>query len=195
MPDPTIRPRVAELVFTLFDRPVHPELVETLAVRRVVRPGFTLTVRLTPTGHVVQLVTAGGTLTEVLAAAGQPLPTAGRRLMRPVGPGRRGKVVAAGVDYEMTLHAEALAPEVFAAAHAELIDDGSRRGLLVHFPPPTRRGPAPVGFVTADPVPRPAGFGLAVAAFHSFPAEFTVVKTVSLWEVPNGKSGIPHANL
>ena len=187
MTDPTVRPRVADLVFRVFARPVHPELVETLAVRRVERPHFTLTVRLTPTGHLVQFVTAGGTLTEVLAAVGQPLARSGGVLDRPVGPGRRGKLTAAGVRYEMTLHAETLAPDVFARAHAELVADGDRRGLLAHLPAAAWAGPAPVGYVTADPVPgRAGGFGLCVAAFHSFPAEVTVVKTASLWERPGG---------
>ena len=56
--------------------------------------------------------------------------------------------------------------------------DGSKRGFLQHFPAPDYLGLAPLGFVTAD-----ARQGcLILSTFHTFPGEYTVVKTQSLIE-------------
>ncbi|HMC64673.1 MAG TPA: hypothetical protein VKI65_07025, partial [Gemmataceae bacterium] len=53
-----LRPRVAELVFHLYGRPLHPELFEILAVRKIQREDYELTVRITRTGHVISWETA-----------------------------------------------------------------------------------------------------------------------------------------
>ena len=48
-----LRPRVGELVFHLYGRPLHPELFDILQVHRVPHRDFTLMVRITRTGHVI----------------------------------------------------------------------------------------------------------------------------------------------
>src|SRR5262245_59607527 len=63
----SLRPRVGELVFGLFDRPLHPELFDTLAVRTVERDGYELAVRITRTGHAISWISQGTHLTEVTA--------------------------------------------------------------------------------------------------------------------------------
>lgn len=50
---PITRPAVAELVFQLYNRPLHPELFDVLAVRQISHADFNLTVRITRTGHVI----------------------------------------------------------------------------------------------------------------------------------------------
>ncbi len=177
---PIIRPRVAGLMFRVYDRPLHPELVETLAIRQVRRDGSVLTVRVTPTGHVLEWVKGSACVTEVTTTAGHELPETGVRLAHRFGSGeQRGRcTVADGVCYQVTTHAEVLPPEVYVHVHEELAADGARRGLLFHFRPHHRLGLTPLGFVTAEALPT----GLSVAAFHTFPDEFTVVKTQSLIE-------------
>ena len=48
-----LRPPVCELVFQLYGRPLHPELFDILAVRKIRREDYDLTVRITRTGHVI----------------------------------------------------------------------------------------------------------------------------------------------
>lgn len=175
---PIVRPPVADLVFRLFDRPIHPELFETVATRRVSRDGSTLTVRLTRAGHVLEWARGDSCLTEVTATADHPFPDAGRRLAYRFESERRGRCEFSGVRYQVGLQVEILQPEVFLHVHEELAADGARRGLLFHFRPHHRLGLTPLGFVTAEALPS----GLAVAAFHTFPDEFAVVKTQSLIE-------------
>ena len=47
----SLRPPVADLVFHLYDRPLHPELFDTLVSRSVRKDDYDLTVRITRTGH------------------------------------------------------------------------------------------------------------------------------------------------
>ncbi|MFO0849804.1 MAG: DUF2617 family protein [Gemmataceae bacterium] len=174
-----VRPPVAGLEFRAYDRPLHPELFDTLAVRRVARSGSVLTVRVTPTGHVLEWAADGRCVTEVTAAGDMLLPDAGLRLKHRIDGERRGGFPFGPAGrYQVGVSAEVLPPEVFAHVHAELASDGARRGLLFHFRPHHRLGLTPLGFVAVEAIPT----GLAVAAFHTFPDEFAVVKTQSLIE-------------
>ena len=68
------RPRVSDLVFQVYDRPLHPELFDILAARKVQREDYRLMVRITRTGHVISWENAEFFLTEVAAAGAQHLP-------------------------------------------------------------------------------------------------------------------------
>ena len=174
-----MRPPVADLVFRLYDRPLHPELVESLVTRVVDRPGYRLVTRITPTGHVLDWSCGSARLTEVMATADQELPKAGRRLGHRFGGGRSGRCdVAPGVRYQVSSQVEVLPPETFAHLHEELLVDGARKGLLYHGCPHHRLGLSPLGVVIVEAL-RSA---FSVAAFHTFPDELAVVKTQSLIE-------------
>lgn len=176
---PFTRPRVADLVFRVYDRPLHPELFETLASRRVARDGYTVSVRVTPTGHVLEWSRGEAVLSEVTASTDLLLPDCGRRLAHKFRGEQRGRCeIAPGVRYQVSLQAESMQPEVFLRVHEELAADGARRGVLFHFRPHHRLGLTPLGLVTAESVRG----GLSVVAFHTFPDEFAVIKTQSLIE-------------
>src|SRR6478735_7370219 len=63
-----IRPRVAELVFQLYGKPLHPELFDILAVRRFQREDYELRLWITRTGHVLTFENDDVLLTEVADA-------------------------------------------------------------------------------------------------------------------------------
>ncbi|MBX9623981.1 MAG: DUF2617 family protein [Gemmataceae bacterium] len=174
---PFVRPPVADLLFRLYDRPVHPELFDVLAARRAEQPGYAVTVRITPTGHVLSWTDGAVTLSEVTAAAGQELPAAGRLAHR-FGGGRGGRCQVGRVRYQVASQVEVLPAAQFAAVHEELLADGARKGFLCHFRPGNRLGLSPLGVVIAEALPR----ALSVNTFHTFPDERAVVKTQSLIE-------------
>ena len=66
-----VRPRVGDLIFQLYGRPLHPELFDILAHRKVQREDYELTLRITRTGHVITWENADVLLTEVAAADDQ----------------------------------------------------------------------------------------------------------------------------
>jgi hypothetical protein len=176
---PFVRPRVSELVFRLYARSLHPELFDVLAARRVERDGYRLAVGITRSGHVLNWERGPVRLTEVTATADLELPAAGRRLGHRFGGERRGRCeVAPGVRYQVSSQVEVLPPEQFLHVHEELRADGQQKGLLCHFHPHNRLVLSPLGVVIVEALPG----CLSVAAFHTFPDEFAVVKTQSLIE-------------
>jgi hypothetical protein len=174
-----LRPKVAELVFHLYDRPLHPELFDVVASRVVHRSGYSLTVRITPTGHVISWDTVRGHLTEITTTSETPLPNY-RALASHRMRGERNDTLAwaPGLNYQSSFQVETLADEVFAHVHDEILRDGLKRGMLHNFQPNHRLALAPLAYVTTD-----AWDGnLVVSTFHTFPDERTVVKTQSLIE-------------
>jgi hypothetical protein len=174
-----VRPRVSDLIFQLFGRPLHPELFDILAARKIRREEYELTVRITRTGHVVTWENADVCLTEVAAAADQPLPEKRRLLSYRLRGEHSGTVACAhGVNYQMTFQVETLPPEIFMHVHDEILADGHKRGLLHNFQPNHRLALAPLGFISVEP----RANCLLLSAFHTFPAEHTIVKSQSLIE-------------
>jgi hypothetical protein len=175
----SIRPNVQEMVYCLFARPLHPELFETLACRQVKREDYTLTVRITPGGHVLTWHNAEIYLAEVIAGAEQMLPRSGNLLRHRVQGVRSGSAPAApGVSYRVSSQLEIVPPEVFVHFHEELLADGLKRGLLHHHNPHHRLALSPLSYITVE-----AWRGtLSVNAFHTFPDECALVKSQSLIE-------------
>jgi hypothetical protein len=178
---PLIRPRIADVVFRLYGRALHPELFDVLASRTVERDGYTLSVRLTRTGHLLGWTDGRVHLTEATATADMELPESGRRLGLRFAGGQNGKSdFAGGVRYQVSSQVEILQPEQFLHVHEELAADGARKGLVFHCKTGNRLGLAPLGVVIVQSLPS----GLSVGAFHTFPDELAILKTQSLieWE-------------
>ena len=179
MAAPILRPSVCDLVFQLYGRPLHPELFEILAARTIRREDYELTVRITRTGHVITWQNSNVHLTEVTAAAQQSLPERRRLLDYRLRSEQNGRLHCAhGIHYQMSFQVEVMAPEIFLHVHEEIVADGCKRGLLHNFPPHNRLALAPLGFISAEARPG----CLCLCTFHTFPTEYTVVKTQSLIE-------------
>ena len=175
----SIRPPVCDLIFQLYGRPLHPELFDILAVRKIRREDYELVVRITRTGHVISFENNDVFLCEVTAAADQELPERRRLLHYRLRSEQTGRLACAhGIRYEMSFQVEVLRPEIFQHVHEEILTDGSKRGLIHHLPVADRMALPPLGHISAE-----ARLGcLILSTFHTFPDEYTVVKTQSLIE-------------
>jgi len=174
-----IRPPVNLMSVHLYRRPLHPELFETLAYREVRRDDYLLTLRITPTGHVLTWQTRDTFLTEITAERAQPLPGRGHVWRHPfLGEQCDAFRASPGISYQMNAQVEVLPADVFLKIHQELWDDGNKRGLIHRFHEHDGIGLAPIGFIAAD---ARAGC-LVVNTFHTFPAECTLLKTQTLIE-------------
>src|SRR5437588_7070650 len=124
-----VRPRVADLVFHLYGRPLHPELFDILAVRRFQREDYELRVWITRTGHVITWENTDVLLTEV-ASADQELPE-GRRLLRYRLRGEHAATMPCchGIVYQTSFQVETLAPDIFLHVHDEILAASNKRGL------------------------------------------------------------------
>lgn len=173
-----VRPPVADLVFQLYGKPLHPELFDILAARRIQRENYNLTVHITRTGHVISYQADDLFLTEV-ADIDQTVPDH-RRLLHFKMRGEHTAVHLAprGIVYQTSFQVETLPPDIFLHVHDDILAEGTKRGLLHNFQPNHRLAIAPLGFVTAET----RQGCLFLSTFHTFPEENTVVKSQSLIE-------------
>jgi hypothetical protein len=177
----TTRPKVAELVFQLYGRPLHPELFEVCQSRHVERGSYQAKVDITTAGHVVTWRYAGLTLTEVATAANHPLPQKRRLLSyRLKGHRNDGVECRGGVSYQMSFQLESVEPEIFWAFHEELTRDGERQGMLHRFDSSGRISLGALSYIHVETRNRT----MLVQAFHTFPDDYAVVKSQSLIRVP-----------
>ncbi len=174
-----LRPPVQDLIFQVYGRHLHPELFEILATKTVERENYKLRVDITSTGHLITFDHPELTLTEVAAASTQMLPENKRLLGYKLRQGLSKQLPGVNrIHYEMSFNVETLAPDIFLKMHHEILNDGRKRGLIHHFKNRHRFALPALGFITAD-----ARIGCIVTnTFHTFPAEFTIVKTQSLFE-------------
>jgi len=176
----SLRPKAGELVFQLFGRPLHPELIEARVARSFDRGGFAGSVAITTSGHVVSWRHGGLTLTEVAAGVGEPLPQRRRLLSHRIGGERSDRVTCrGGATYQTCFQLESIAPELFWSFQEELVAAGSRRGLFHRFEAGGRLALGAVSWIDVETRPR----GLLVQAFHTFPDDLAIVKSQSLFEV------------
>jgi hypothetical protein len=177
----SLRPKAGELVFQVFARPLHPELVEARASRSIERGSYTASIAITEAGHVITWRQGTTTLTEVAAGATQPLPQKRRLLAHKIAAERSDRVQCrCGATYQTCFQVERVAAEIFWSFQEELVVSGGRRGLLHRFEAGSRMALGAVSWIDVETRPR----SLLVQAFHTFPDDLAIVKTQSLFEMP-----------
>ncbi len=174
-----VRPSVKDLIFQVYARPLHPELFEILATRKIQREEYTLTLHITRTGHVITWDSEEVCLSEVVASSDQVLPEKRRFLNYRLRGEHTGKIDCAhNICYQMSFQVETTQPEIFLHMHDEILAEGQKRGLLHNFQPNHRLSVAPVSLIAAEAKAN----CLLLSTFHTFPSESTVVKSQTLIE-------------
>jgi hypothetical protein len=176
----TVRPKIAELTFQLYGRPLHPELFEVFETCTIERGRYTAKIDITSAGHVVTWRYAGLTLTEVAASASHPLPKM-RRLLCYNLKGRRADQLECrgGARYSMSFQLEPTDPHVFWTIQRELASD-SRHCMLHRFDSSGRMALGALSCINLEARDR----SLLVQAFHTFPDDYAVVQSQSLFQLP-----------
>jgi hypothetical protein len=177
----TVRPKIAELTFQLYGRPLHPELFEIHETRTIRRGEYEAQINVTTAGHYVTWRYRGLTLTEVCTAAHHPLPQK-RRLLTYRLKGERSDRVQCrgGASYQMSFQLEPVDPEVFWTFQQELALDGQREGLLHVFNSSGRMVLGALTYINVETRNK----SMLVQAFHTFPDDCAIVKSQSLFEIP-----------
>jgi hypothetical protein len=177
----SVRPKVAELVFQLYGRSLHPELFQVYSTRTVERGGYEATVCITSAGHFVTWRYQGLTLTEVAASAQHPLPQKRRLLSYRLKGERNDRMECrGGASYQVNFQLEPVEPEVFWTFQQELSHDGERQGMLHRFNSSGRMALGALSYINVETRNR----SLLVQAFHTFPDDYAIVKSQSLYEIP-----------
>lgn len=177
----SVRPKVAELAFQLYARSLHPELFQVYRSQSIERGGYAAKIDITSAGHVVTWRYGGLTLTEVAVSAQNPLPQKRRLLSYRLRGERHDRVECrGGVVYQTGFQLEPVEPEVFWTFQQELADDGQRRGLLHMFDSSGRMALGALSYINVETRNR----SMLVQAFHTFPDDYAIVKSQSLFELP-----------
>ncbi len=175
------RPKVAELVFQLYGRVLHPELFEIHCSRTIDRGAYAAVVAITSAGHLVTWRKDGLTLTEVAADANQPLPQKRRLLSHRLTGERSDRMECrGGGSYQTCFQLERVAPEVFWSFQGELAAAGRKQGLIHHFGASGRLATGALSWINIETRAK----GLFVQTFHTFPDDHAIVKSQSLFELP-----------
>ncbi len=177
----SVRPKVAELVFQVYGRALHPELFQIYQTRTIQRGDYEASLSITSAGHVVSWRYKGLTLTEVAASAQHPLPQK-RRLLSYCLKGERtdGINCRGGARYKTTFELETVDPQLFWNFQQELSLDGVQHGLLHRFDSSGRIALGAMSYINFESRNR----SLIVRAFHTFPDDYAIVKSQSQFEIP-----------
>ena len=182
----SVRPKVAELIFNVYGKPLHPELFEVASTRLVERGDYKARLDITSSGHVVTWRCQGLVFTEVCASAHQVLPELRRLISYKLSGERHDQFTTkCGVAYRMSFQLEPVEPEVFWTFQHELSRDNSAQGLLHKFDSSGRVAMGAVSYIHAESRDNT----LLLRAIHTFPDDYAVVKTQSIIEIPPRKHG------
>ena len=124
-----IRPPVAELVFQVYAKPLHPELFDIVATQSWKREDWRVAVHITRSGHFIAWNNGVVFLAEV-AEVPSPEIINSRRLLHYRMRGEHAASVQCdgGIVYQTSFQVETLPPEIFLHIHDEILADGGKRG-------------------------------------------------------------------
>lgn len=179
----TVRPKVADLQFSLFGRSLHPELFDVCRTQLLQRGDYEARIDITSVGHVITWRFGDGLcLTEVATTANNPLPER-RRLYRRRIKGQKNHTIEwrQGIQYDVSFQLEPAKPEIFWTIQKELSKDG-RKGLLHTFQSSGRLALGALSYVYAET----RNQKMIVQSFHTFPDDQAVVKVESTIRFPAG---------
>jgi hypothetical protein len=177
----SVRPKVAELVFRVYGRPLHPELFEVAATRTEDRENFSATLSITNTGHIFSWHRNEQTLTELATSALCTTPRQ-HKLLGERFRGRRHHRIELGDEavYECTFQTEPVEPKLFWTFQEELAQQTVHDGMMYKFGASGRMALGAISYVHLQTRRQ----SLRLRAFHTFPDDCALVKTESTVRFP-----------
>ncbi len=174
-------PQLENLSLLLYERPVHPELVDIYQTESIQRRQFEAQLWLTGCSHVISFQHESLWLVEILADGQIDLPTQGRLKRMPFGSREieHTRLHCGRIHYSMTSHVETMNPKVYENLHDSLRAKAVDRGLFADMPNWMDQPPrAPFSWLDYEV----GGRSLHVFAFHAFPEARAILKVQSLFE-------------
>jgi len=187
----SVRPKVAELMFQLYGRALHPELFTVHASQTIKRSNYEAKIEITNAGHVVTFSSQVGSgqagssqrhiLAEVAASANHPLPKSRLLISHPVkGDHCERCECKGGVKYEMRCQLDPTKPDLFLLFQNELAKHSPREGILHRFDSSGRINLGAVSYINLELRSK----RMVVQAFHTFPDDCAIVRTRSTFQLP-----------
>jgi hypothetical protein len=176
---PQINVAVEELTFSLFQRPLHPELFQIYAGRHLKTEKYEAIIWVTGCTHVVSVFADGACLSEVVSTPGQLLPNRGlieRFQFR--GPRNHKCTLSRGISYMTDFQIEKMSSNLYLQSHNDLERFARNRGLFIKFPELEVGRLQPFCFVDFEA----RRTELHIHTFSAYPDQVTMIKTQSLFD-------------
>jgi len=179
MESPRTNIAVSELVFSLYQRPLHPELFTVHASRQVKTELYEAVIWVTDSSHVVSVFAGDVCLTELINAPEQMLPQRGL-IERFQFRGQRSHkcTLSRGLSYMTDFQIEKMSPNLYRQSHTDLERFARNRGVFVSFPEQAVGGLEPFSYIDFETRKNE----LHIHTFHAYPDQITIIKTQSLFE-------------
>lgn len=174
-----VRPDAADMMLRVFQRTVHPELLDIVGETRLTAGSVVATLRICADGHAIEVRHGKAAITELVVSRLTPTPrqccAVERRLI-----GYRTHTVTAGrLQYNCSYQLETVAADVFLQLHRELEADARKATLSISLPGPQKSSPRCLSFLSCDLLRN----GFVVHSFHTFPGNGAVLRVQSLFEL------------
>ena len=180
METPEIKVAIDELTFSLFQRPIHPELFQIYARRQIRTAKYETEIWITGCTHVITVFNSDGIcLCEVVSSPGQPLPQRGlveRFQFR--GPRSHKCTLSRGVSYMTDFQVEKMSPNLYRQSHTDLERFARNRGIFVKFPDLEIDSMQPFCYVDFEARRNE----LHIHTFAAYPDQVAMIKTQSLFD-------------
>ena len=170
---------VNELVFSLYQRPLHPELFTIYTKRHLKTEKYEAVIWETGCSHLVSVFAQNMCLTELIAAPTQMLPKRGL-IERFNFRGQRNHkcTLTRGLSYMTDFQVEKMSPNLYRQSHSDLERFARNRGVFAQFDNEGSEGLRPFSYLDFEA----RRDELHIHAFHAFPDQVTIVKTQSLFD-------------
>lgn len=176
----SIRPTVAEHAFYVFGRSIHPELLSIVRSRTIQRKNYSARIDITSDGHVVSLIRGSLVLSEVICSKQQSLPQKRRILGANIkGPSNEEIECKQGVHYRTQFELDHVGTDMFWMLQTQLQSCACQSELVHSFDSSGRIAIGAVSYIHIEESERQ----LLVQAFHTFPDDYAIVKSVSTFRV------------
>jgi hypothetical protein len=170
---------VSELTFSLYQRPLHPELFNIYEKRQLKTEKYEALVWATGCSHVISVFVNDLCLTELISSPTQLLPRRGL-VERFQFKGQRNHkcTLARGLSYMTDFQVEKMSANLYRQSHIDLEKFAHNRGIFVKFPQQAVAGLEPFSYIDFEA----RKDELHVHAFHAYPDQVTIIKTQSLFD-------------
>ena len=175
---PQVKVAIEELCFSLFQRPLHPELFQIYSSRHLKTRTYEAYIWVTGCTHVVSVFHDGQCLTELVSGPGQDLPERGLiERFRFRGPKSHKCTLSKNVSYITDFQVEKMSPNLYQQSYKDLQKFGGKRGLFISFPQLSAGDLEPFCYIDYEARDKE----LHVHTFAAYPDQLTMVKTQSLF--------------
>lgn len=170
---------VSELSFSLYQRPLHPELFNIYSKRHLKTEKYETFIWATGCSHVATVCAKGMFLTELISIPGQLLPKKGLvEKFRFKGRKNHKCTAGRGLNYMTDFQVEKMSPNLYRQSHTDLEKFSRNRGVFINFPQSAVAGLEPFSYIDFEARKNE----LHIHAFHAYPEQVTIIKTQSLFD-------------